>query len=83
MHIGCFYHILVQSLDEVSVVGERFGCLNLCSPFLATPRMELYYFSILVVPLEVNSTNSFIILTSTLLPGINYFVVITHPLNQL
>ena len=26
---------------------------------------------------------AFILLTSTLVPGINYFVVITHPLHQL
>ena len=32
---------------------------------------------------DVFNLYAIILLTSTIVPGINYFVVITHPLNQL
>ena len=43
--------------------------------------VDVYAQRIAPVPIGAN-LYAFILLTSTIVPGINYFVVITHPLHQ-
>jgi len=72
--VGCFCHggrPIIQHISLNNSVNDTNDCNNIYVMFNA-------YFSI-----HFFNLYAFILFTSTIVPGINYFVVVTHPLHRL